>query len=226
MENSEFLRSLLKELSKTIPHQWRVQSYSKKKPVATVMAYIDARDCMDVLNAHAVYGWTRRHYEVAGKVYCSVGIYMPDGSIQERSDCGVESNQDAEKGQSSDSFKRACVNWGIGGFLYDTKVQYIATNEVKSNSNYPYCIDENGKQIWDVTDFVNKKNCKVDDRAKQEAVPEVKKLPELKEATEQYLKVESYLKTDGTVDDIKKKYTVTPMMKAKLDLIIIERNKA
>lgn len=173
MENLEFLKSLLKELSKTIPHQWRVQSFSKQKPVATVMAYIDARDCMSMLNTHAIYGWTRRHYDVAGKVYCSVGIHMPDGSIQERSDCGVESNQDAEKGQSSDSFKRACVNWGIGGFLYDTKVQYIATNEAKSGNNFPYCVDENGKKIWNITEYVNKNSCKVDDREKQDSVFEV-----------------------------------------------------
>lgn len=53
-----------------------------------------------------------------------------------------------------------------------------------------------------------------------------KELPELKEGTEQYNKVVAYLKTAGTVEDIKKKYTVTTPLKAKLDLIIIERNKA
>lgn len=53
-----------------------------------------------------------------------------------------------------------------------------------------------------------------------------RELPELKEGTEQFKKVEAYLKTAGTVEDIKKKYTITPPMKAKLDLIIIERNKA
>lgn len=172
MENKEFLKSLLFNLSKEIPHQWRVQSFSKQKAVATVMAYIDARDCMSMLNKHAIYGWTRKHYEVAGKVYCEVGIYMPDGTIQGRSDCGVESNQDAEKGQSSDSFKRACVNWGIGGFLYDTPVQYMSTNEAKTGSNFPFCIDENNKRIWNITEFVNKKNCKVDDRARQDSAYE------------------------------------------------------
>ena len=155
MENKEFLQSLLMELKKPIPHQWRVQSYSKKKPVATVMAYIDARDCMDALDAYAVYGWHREHYVVDGKVYCKVGIVMPDGSIMWRSDCGVESQADAEKGQSSDSFKRACVNFGIGRFLYDLGVEYVTTNEPKTQSNYPYCIDEAGKQIWDLTKYVN-----------------------------------------------------------------------
>lgn len=225
MENKEFISNLIKELSKPIPAQWRVQSFSKQKEIATVMAYIDARDCMSLLDQHAVYGWTRRHYEVAGKVYCEVGVYMPDGSIQLRSDCGVESNQDAEKGQSSDSFKRACVNWGIGRFLYDEPVQYLKTNEKKGTSNFPYCIDDEGKKIWDISEFVNKKGKKADYR-KEETKPEVNKLPDLIEGTENYNKVVAYLKGSGAISDIQKKYTVTPPIKAKLDLIIIERNKA
>lgn len=158
MENHEYLKTLLANLKKPIPHQWRVQSFSKNKPVATVMAYIDARDAQEVLDTYCTYGWHREHYVVDGKVYCKVGIVMPDGSIQWRSDCGTESNQDAEKGQSSDSFKRACVNFGIGRFLYDLKVQYIPTNEKKADKNYPYCIDEQGKQIWDLTTYINNKN--------------------------------------------------------------------
>ena len=35
-----------------------------------------------------------------------------------KSDCGTESNTEKEKGEASDSFKRACVNWGIGKELY------------------------------------------------------------------------------------------------------------
>lgn len=157
MENKEFLRQFLEQAKKPIPCTWRVQSFSKNKPVATVMAYIDARDAMDVLDAYAAYGWHREHYMVESKVYCKVGIVFPDGSIQWRSDCGTESNQDAEKGQASDSFKRACVNWGIGRFLYDLPIQYVTTNAKKEASNYPYCIDEQGKQIWDLTKHINSK---------------------------------------------------------------------
>jgi hypothetical protein len=164
-EVKEYLKTLLSNLIKPIPHHWRVQSYSKNKPSATVMAYIDARDAQEVLDTYCEYGWHREHYMVDGKVYCKVGIVMPDSSIQWRSDCGTESNQDAEKGQSSDSFKRACVNFGIGRFLYDLPIQYVDADAIKADQDkkdgdkiykrFPNPIDKQGKRIWDMTAYVN-----------------------------------------------------------------------
>lgn len=156
--NEQYLKRLLPLLKKPIPHSWRVQSYSKNKPVATVMAYIDQRDLMDVLDAYCEYGWQKKYEEVAGNLFCSIGINMPDGTTQWRSDCGVESNQDAEKGRASDAAKRAGVNWGVGRFLYDMKIQYVTTNAKKDAGNYPHCIDEQGKQIWGLTEYINNKN--------------------------------------------------------------------
>lgn len=156
--NQEYLKYLLPLLKKPIPHSWRVQSYSKNKPIATVMAYIDQRDLMDVLDTYCLYGWQKTYQEVAGNLFCSIGINMPDGTIHWRSDCGVESNQDAEKGRASDAAKRAGVNWGIGRFLYDMKIQYIDTNVKKEGNNYPYCVDKQGKQIWDLTTYINNLN--------------------------------------------------------------------
>lgn len=155
--NEEYLKELNVNLSKQIPHKWRVQSFSKKKPVATVVAFINSRDVSDVLNEHAIYGWSDEYYEVAGNTYCKVGIVMPDGSMLWKSDCGVESNTDKEKGQASDAFKRACVKWGIGRFLYNLGMEYVPASEVKKDNNWPYPIDEQGKQIWDLTEYVNNK---------------------------------------------------------------------
>ena len=155
--NDVFLKELNKNLSKEIPHKWRVQSFSKNKPSATVVAYIDARDASDLLNEYATYGWSDEYYEVSGNTYCKVGIVMPDGTTQWRSDCGVESNQDAEKGQASDAFKRACVKWGVGRFLYSLGIEYVNANETKTANNWPYPIDEQGKRIWDLTEYINNK---------------------------------------------------------------------
>ena len=155
--NEEFLKELNQNLSKTVPHKWRVQSFSKNKPSATVVAYIDARNASDLLNEYAIYGWSDEYYELAGNTYCKVGIVMPDGSIMWRSDCGVVSNTDAEKGQASDAFKRACVKWGIGRFLYNLGIEYVNANEVKTQSNWPYPVDEQGKRIWDLTEYINNK---------------------------------------------------------------------
>lgn len=164
--NEEFLKELNQNLSKTISHKWRVQSFSKnpeKKPSATVVAYIDARDASDLLNEYAIYGWSDEYYEVAGNTYCKVGVVMPDGSMMWRSDCGVVSNTDAEKGQASDAFKRACVKWGIGRFLYSLGIEYVNANEVKTQSNFPYPVDEQGKRIWDLTKYINEKKVKSTD---------------------------------------------------------------
>ena len=54
-----------------------------------------------------------------GKPFCRVSIKLPDWpEWVSKSDCGSESNTEAEKGEASDSFKRACFNWGIGRELY------------------------------------------------------------------------------------------------------------
>lgn len=157
MSDEQFLKDLLLNLKKPMPYKWRVQSFSKQKPQATCVAYIDARDVMDRLDECCVYGWDRTHIETSGSVYCTISIYLPSGRVLSRSDCGTESQTEAEKGESSDSFKRAAVNFGVGRFLYDMKIQYVDANEVKTKDNYPYVIDERKQRVWDLTKYINDK---------------------------------------------------------------------
>ena len=85
----------------------------------TLLLYKDARVDMDILDETVGKDcWQRRHYEVKGNLYCSVGIKTLDNGWVWKDDCGTESNTEKEKGESSDSFKRACVNWGLGRELY------------------------------------------------------------------------------------------------------------
>ena len=85
----------------------------------TLLLYKDARVDMDILDETVGEdNWQRKHYEVKGNLYCSVGINTLDNGWVWKDDCGTESNTEKEKGESSDSFKRACVNWGIGRELY------------------------------------------------------------------------------------------------------------
>jgi hypothetical protein len=153
--NDEYLKTILSALSEPMQYKWRVQSFSRSKPQATCVAYIDARDAMSRLDAVCVYGWHRRHTEVKGRIYCEVGIVMPDSSVLWRSDCGTESNTEAEKGESSDSFKRACVNFGIGRFLYDLDMVYLPADAKKEGGNYPSVVDDYGKKVWDLTKHIN-----------------------------------------------------------------------
>lgn len=152
--DKQYLATILPGLKKQMPYKWRVQSFSKYKAEATCVAYIDARDVMDRLDEVCFYGWHRNHEELKGRIYAGIGIMLPSGKIMWRWDCGTESNTEAEKGESSDSFKRACVNVGVGRFLYDLKIQRVPANKKKIQGEYPYVVDNNGKQVWDLTKHI------------------------------------------------------------------------
>jgi hypothetical protein len=80
-------------------------------------------------------------------MYCSVGIYFPDQGWVWKDDCGTESNTETEKGESSDSFKRACVNWGIGRELYTAPIIKVNCNTTKENKN--------GKDVYKIKDLTS-----------------------------------------------------------------------
>lgn len=145
----------IKQLTKEIPYQWRVQSFSKNKPMAQCVAYIDSRDVMKLLDeVLGAENWQSDYKEVKGNVYAGIGIKI-DNEWVWKWDCGTESNMEAQKGEASDSFKRAAVKWGVGRFLYDLDIKYVKANEIKTKNNFPYCIDDIGKRIYDLTDYIN-----------------------------------------------------------------------
>lgn len=91
---------------------------TKTKGSCTLLLYKDARSDMDILDETVgAENWQREYYEVKGNVYCRIGIKCGDEWVW-KSDCGVESNIDAAKGEASDAAKRAAVAWGIGRELY------------------------------------------------------------------------------------------------------------
>ena len=84
----------------------------------SLLLYKDARCDMAILDETVgPYNWQRTHSRENAN--CVVEIW-DDGKKQwiGKEDTGTESNTEAEKGLASDSFKRACVNWGIGRELY------------------------------------------------------------------------------------------------------------
>lgn len=86
----------------------------------SLLLYKNARVDMDILDeVVGAENWQRKHEVINGNLYCHVGIYSKDKNEWVwKSDCGTESNTEKEKGEASDAFKRACVNWGIGRELY------------------------------------------------------------------------------------------------------------
>lgn len=119
---------------------FRVQSVNKGG-YATILAYKDAR--VDMNRLDSVFGvgfWQRKHTLINGNLFCSVGIWNKEiNQWVWVEDVGVESNAEKEKGQASDSFKRACFNLGIGRELYDYPVIQIKLldTEFDKNTNKP-----------------------------------------------------------------------------------------
>ena len=109
---------------------FRVQSINNGG-YATILAYKDARvDMARLDDSVGSLNWQRKHEVIGGNLYCHVGIY--NSEIKEwvwKTDVGTESMTEATKGQSSDSFKRACFNWGVGRELYSYPVISVKLNE-------------------------------------------------------------------------------------------------
>jgi hypothetical protein len=149
----------LKQLKDTMPYQWRIQSWNKEKTSASCVAYIDARDVATMLdNVCGPENWQDDYRYVGTMLFGGIGIKIGDEWVW-KWDTGSESNIEKEKGHSSDAFKRAGVKWGIGRFLYDLPIQ-----RVKGNGQ-GRVQDESGKDVWDVTEYINNRTRKPQPKA-------------------------------------------------------------
>lgn len=114
----------------------RVGAISKQGKGLSLLLYKDARCDMIILDETVgVDSWQRNHYECKGNLFCSVGVNTPDNGWVWKDDCGSESNTEKEKGEASDSFKRACVNWGIGRELYTAPFIWVSSSDCNIESN-------------------------------------------------------------------------------------------
>ena len=91
----------------------------------SLLLYKDARCDMAILDeTYGSLNWKREH--TRDNHNCIVSVW--NGDIQQwisKEDTGIESNSEAAKGLASDSFKRACVNFGIGRELYTAPFIWI-----------------------------------------------------------------------------------------------------
>jgi hypothetical protein len=105
---------------------FRIGARTRDKTKGIPLAYIDARDAMERLDA--VVGpanWQRRYpWSDSPRLYCEVGIRI-DGEWIWKGDGAGDTDVEAEKGAFSDAFKRACVNWGIAQYLYDVPNAWV-----------------------------------------------------------------------------------------------------
>ena len=123
---------------------FRVQSINKGG-YATILAYKDARVDINRLNAACTpLGWQRLHTRENHN--CIVAIWDDDNKHWvKKEDTGTESSAEQQKGLASDSFKRACFNWGIGIELYD-----FPPIQTKLNDNEFNIEGNKVKQTWNL----------------------------------------------------------------------------
>lgn len=104
----------------------RVSTVTQKG--CSLLLYKDARVDQKLLDeTFGLFGWKRSHQLLGDRLYCTVEVW--DGEKQQwisKQDVGTESYTEKEKGQASDSFKRACFNLGIGRELYSAPFIWVS----------------------------------------------------------------------------------------------------
>lgn len=97
----------------------------------TLLLYKDARVDQNILDETVgPMNWQRRHCRENAN--CIVSIWDDDKQQWiEKEDTGTESYTEKAKGLASDSFKRACFNWGIGRELYTAPFIWIGDKDCK-----------------------------------------------------------------------------------------------
>lgn len=112
----------------------------------SLLLYKDARVDQRILDeTFGLFGWKRSHQCIDGNLYCTVEIYDHEKGVWvSKQDVGTTGYTEKEKSQASDSFKRACFNWGIGRELYTAPFIWIpagkANIQTKDGERF-YCYD-------------------------------------------------------------------------------------
>lgn len=111
----------------------------------TLLLYKDARVDQNILDETVGnMNWQRKHCR--DNANCIVSIWDSEKKQWiEKEDTGTESFTEKEKGLASDSFKRACFNWGIGRELYSAPFIWISSADanIKQGGNGKFqCFDK------------------------------------------------------------------------------------
>lgn len=97
----------------------------------SLLLFKDARVDQKILDeTFGFLGWKRSHQVLDGNLYCTVEVW--DNKKEQwvaKQDVGTMSYTEKEKGQASDSFKRACFNWGVGRELYTAPFIWVGAEK-------------------------------------------------------------------------------------------------
>jgi len=115
-----------------------------KESGLSLLLYKDARVDQNILDETVgPMNWQRRH--TRDNANCIVSLWDEDKQQWiEKEDTGTESFTEAEKGLASDSFKRACFNWGIGRELYTAPFIWISSDKCSISKR----TNSKGQETW------------------------------------------------------------------------------
>lgn len=128
-----------------------------KENGCSLLLYKDARCDMNILDETVgSMNWQRQH--TRENANCIASIWDEDKKQWiSKEDTGTESMTEKEKGQASDSFKRACFNWGIGRELYTAPFIWVKAGDVKLAKRQNGTFATNDKFIVEKIIIENKK---------------------------------------------------------------------
>lgn len=109
--------------------EWRAGATNSDKTRALAVAYAPARVYMDRLDEVMGTNWKDVYRPgPGGGVVCGVSLFI-EGKWITRFDGAENTDIESVKGGLSDAFKRACVKWGIGRYLYSVEAQWVACEQ-------------------------------------------------------------------------------------------------
>jgi hypothetical protein len=118
MSNADVIKALNEPTPKN-RIKFRIGYKHRSGVTASMLGYVDARYVMDRLDsAVGQDSWSASYQVVGDTMFCTLEVTWPDGQVTNKTDCGVETDVEGEKGKVSDAFKRAAVHYGIGRDLY------------------------------------------------------------------------------------------------------------
>lgn len=133
---------ILEQLSFPFPAkalQWRVGPCNRDKTRGVALAYVDSRDYIERLNAVLGLGWEDAYtFTVVGTrivCKCELRLHLGERSIVRTGDgdCELE-DPNATTVASAQAFKRACVKFGLGAYLYALPLEWVA---LEGDKNIP-----------------------------------------------------------------------------------------
>ena len=134
----------------------RISQIHKQGEGLALLLYKDARCDQNILDETVgPMNWQRKH--LRDNRNCVVSIWDEKKKAWiEKEDTGTESETEKEKGLASDSFKRACFNWGIGRELYTAPFIWIPKDKcrIKDYNGKMKCFDRFTVKAISYTDSV------------------------------------------------------------------------